>query len=105
MVSVRDSRSAKVGPTVARAMGVHDLEVDQPVDLDLDVVARDAALGRDVDDLLAGLVAIGDTVEERDQEVEPGLERHPELAEALDDAHLAHRHNDHHLPDDEHRDQ
>ena len=96
----------EVDATLGKAKPKQTVKFDaMSVDLDLDVVARDAALTGDVDDLLAGLMAIGDPVEERDQDVEPWFQHRPELAEALDDAHLAHRHDDHRLPDNEHRDQ
>jgi hypothetical protein len=63
-------REQVVGHPVRRALGVHHLEVEDSVDADLDVVARDADLLRDVDRALLEGMLVADDVEEGEQDVE-----------------------------------
>ena len=96
-----DDREEVVGDAVRRALGVQHLQVQHAVDADLHVVARDADLLGDVDRLLLERVPVADHVDERHQDVEAGVERAGELAQALDDVGALLRHDDRRLRDDD----
>ena len=70
---------------VGGALRVEDLEVEHAVDADLDVVAGDADLLRDVERRFLERVLVADDVDERHQDVEAGVERAGVPAEPLDD--------------------
>jgi len=69
---------------VAGTLRIDHPEIDETVHGDLHVVAGDAGLARHVDHLLAHLMAVGDAIEEWDQDVEPRLQDLAELTETLD---------------------
>src|SRR5688572_7102012 len=94
-------REPVVGDAVGGPARVQHLHVEHAVDADLDVVARDADLLRDVHRLLLEVVLVGDAVEEGLQDVEPGLDRAVVTAERLDDVSALLRHDDRGLGDDD----
>ena len=75
---------------VAGALRIDHPEIDETVHGDLHVVAGDAGLARHVDHLLAHLMAVGDAIEEWDQDVEPRLQDLAELTETLDHKGVPH---------------
>ncbi len=90
---------------VGRELGVDDLHVEDAIDLDRDVILRDALLRRDVDRLLLERVPVGHPVEERHEHVETCFERRRVLAQPLDDIGLLLRHDaDHSRKDDDRKD-
>ena len=64
----------------------------------------DADLRRHVERNLAQVVAVGDAVDERDDEVEARLQHRVEAAEPLDDQRVLLRHDADRLHDDDERD-
>ena len=78
-----DGGPVVVGDAIAGLVGIDDLQEDETIHLDLDVVLGNAALRRYVDYLLATLLTVGQTVDERDQQVESRLEDGGELAESF----------------------
>ena len=67
-------REAIVVDAVGSLLGVHDLHVQNAVDLDRDVVLGDALLRRHIDGLLLERVAVGDLVHERREDMESGVQ-------------------------------
>jgi hypothetical protein len=94
-------REKIVGDAVRRALGVHHLQVEHAVDVHLHVVLRDADLLRDVEGGLLQRVAVADRVDEREKDVEPGVERRAVAAEPLDDERALLRDDDRGPRDDE----
>ena len=82
---------------VARAVGreprVGHLEVEDAVDLQLRVVLGDADLARHVERNLAQIVLVRDAIDERDHEIEAGLQHGVEAPEPLDDERVLLRHD------------
>ena len=60
------NREGKVGDTVGCALRIHHLQVEHTIDPDLDVVARDADLFRDVEGQFLEAVFVGRGFDERD---------------------------------------
>jgi len=101
-----DGGEPVVVDAVGGELGIDDLHIKDAVDLDRDVVLRDALLRRDVDRLLFERVLVGDPVEQRHQHVEAGLERRRVLPQPLDDVGLLLRNDaDHPHEDDGHENQ
>jgi len=94
------SLSSKVG----RKPRIGDLEVEDPVDLELRIVLGDANLRWHVERNLAQIVPIGDLVDERNHEAQARLEHFVELAPALDDERALLRHDANPLVDENDRD-
>ncbi len=65
-------------------MRIEHLHIQHRIDADLDVVARDADLLGHVDRLFLQAVTVGDPLDERNQDMESGLQGAVVLAEALD---------------------
>src|SRR5699024_8182374 len=74
-----------VGDLVGRVLGVGHGEVDDRVDGDHEVVAGDHRLGFEGDDLLTQVDSGAHLVDERDEEVQPGVVRRLVPPEPLDD--------------------
>ena len=74
-------------------MGIEHLHVQNRVDRYLDVVPRDADLLGNVDRLLFQAVAVGNALDEGDQNVESGLKRPAVSAEAFDHVRALLRHH------------
>jgi hypothetical protein len=89
---------------VARAHRVGHLEVQDAVDLQLGVVARDADLARHVERDFLQAVLVGHPVDERDQEVGPGRHGAVVLAQALAHPGVLLRHELDRLADEDDRD-
>src|SRR3970040_1378083 len=81
--------------TVRGPLGIHDLEVQHPVHMDLHVVAGDAHLLGDIHGHFLERMAVTDAVKERQEDVEAGPERGPVLSQPLDHigALLGHHHS------------
>ncbi len=93
--------------------GVGHLVVDDGVDVHHEVVLGDHRLGRERHDLLAEIDAVADAVDERDDDVQTGVQRPGVAAETLDDGGaglldhldgLDQRDDDQHHQDDQHDD-
>src|SRR5581483_5084021 len=78
-------REEIVGHAVRGALRIHDLQVEDPVDVYLDVVLRDADLLRDIDRALLQRVPIADRIDERQEDVEPRVQRRAVAPEPFDD--------------------
>ena len=74
-------------------MRIEHLHVQHRVDTHLDVVARDADLLGDVERLFLEAVPVGNALDERNQDVKPGLQRAAVLAEILDHVRALLRHD------------
>ena len=98
-------REHVVGDAVRRALRIQHLQVEDAVDADLHVVARDADLRRDVDGDLLERVAVADDIDERQQHVKARAQRAVKPAEALDDVRALLRHDDRRLRDDDEHEQ
>ena len=97
------NRSAR--DLVRRAERVRDREVEDRIDRDRHVVLRDHGLRRERDHLLAHVDERPQAVEERNEEVETGIERALVAPEALDDAGARLRHDPHGAGDRDQDDQ
>lgn len=60
--------------TVARQLGIDDAQIHNSVYADLNVVARNALLFGNIDDLFLQRVALTDLIHERNQDVRAGIE-------------------------------
>ena len=76
---------AVIGDAVGGQVRIEHLHVEDRVDADLDVVARDADLLGDIEGLLLQAVPVGDALHERHQNVKARLQRAAVFAEVLDD--------------------
>ena len=90
-----------VGDAVRRALRVEDLEIQDAVHAHLHVVARDADLRRDVDRRFLQRMPVADDVEERNQDVKPGMQHAGKPAEPLDDVRALLRDDDRRLRNDD----
>jgi hypothetical protein len=79
-------RGHVVGDLVGRRLGVGDLEVDHRVDAHDQVVLGDDRLRREAHHLLAQVDQRPEPVDERGQQVQPGVQGPVVAAEPLDDA-------------------
>ena len=84
-----------------RAPGFKHLQIEHTVHPHLHVVARDADLRRDVDRLFLQRVAIADDIDERDEDVEAGLQHAGKSSETLDDERVLLRHHHRRLRHDD----
>ncbi len=96
-------REQVVLDAVGGALRVEDLEVEHAVDADLHVVAGDADLRRNVEGRFLERVLVADDVDERQQDVEAGVERAGVAAEALDHERALLRDDDGRLGDHDER--
>ena len=99
----------EVARAVGGELGVGDLEVEDAVDLQLRIVLGDADLRRHVERNFAQVVLVRDAIDERDHEIEAGLQHGVEAPESLDDERMLLRHHanrlrNHDERDDEQRD-
>ncbi len=94
-------RHLEIARTVRCEPGIGDLEIQDAVHLQLRVVLGDADLARDVERDLAQIVAVGDAIDERDDEVEPRLEHREETPQPLDDEGVLLRHDADRARDDD----
>ena len=86
-------REAVVGDPVGGQMRIEHLHVEHRVDADLDVVARDADLLRDVDGDFLQAVPVGHPLDERNEDVEARLQGAAVFAQILDDERALLRHH------------
>src|SRR5690606_20196423 len=98
-------RLDEVGDLVGRVVGVDDPEPEHRVDLHQQVVRRDHRLRREADHLLTHVDLGTDPVDERDDEVQPGLQRGPVLPEPLHHVLARLRHDPDRLAEADHRQQ
>src|ERR1019366_1356851 len=97
-------REDVVRRAVARAHRVGDLEVDDSVDLQLRVVARDADLTRHVERHFLQRMLVGDALDEGHDEAEARRQRPIVLAQPLDDPGVLLRHDLESLEDEDYCD-
>ena len=94
-----------VGDAVGGKMGIQHLHVKDCVHGNLDVIARYADLFGNVERLLFQAVTIGHALDERDQNVEPGLQRAAVLAQIFYDKRTLLRHHGRRARNHDHRNQ
>ena len=97
-------RHLEVARAIGRELGVRHLEVEDAVDLQLRVVLRDADLAGNVEWNLAQVVLVGDAIDERDDEIESGLQHRVETPEPFDHQRVLLRHDADRTRDDDHSD-
>ncbi len=83
------------------SLGSVHLEVEDAVDLQLGVVLGDADLAGNVERDFPQVVPVGDAIDERDHEIEPGLQHRVEPPQPLDDERVLLRNDPDRLGDDD----
>ena len=94
-------RHLEVARSVRGELGVRHLEVEDAVDLQLGVVLGDADLAGHVERDFPQVVPVGDAIDERDHEIEAGLQHRVEPPQPLDDERVLLRNDPDRLGDDD----